>query len=161
MIITLFYSDKEGPGGRLLDEIQTKIHGHRIEVDQTVEALSERFHYPMIDRTIVVLVAENRERLEEFISMGDLMSDVSVLLILPDRKRSTISTGHRLYPRFVTYVDSDFSDLVSVLSKLIHHVFQSSLREPSIHAGFQKDATIGWKQAPDTRPDGENSDLVK
>ena len=161
MIIIFFSHDNKGPGERLLGDIRTKIRGHRIEVEQTLEALSERFHYPMIDRTIVVLVAENRERLEKLISMKDLMSDVPILLILPDRKRSTISTGHRLYPRFVTYVDSDFSDLVSVLGKLIHHAFQNSLPQPIINADLQKRATRRWKQIMDMRSDGENSDLVK
>jgi len=122
VIIIIFYSDKKGPGERLLGDIQTKIHGHRIEVDQTVKDLSDRFRYPMLDRAIMVLVAESRERLDGLISVGDLINNVPILLVLPDREPATISSGHRLYPRFVTYVDSDFSDLVSVLSKLIHHV---------------------------------------
>lgn len=122
MIIILFYSDKNGPGERLLSDIQAKIHGHWIEVDQTLKDLSDRFHYPLLDRAIMVFVAESREQLEGLISMGHFFRDVPMLLVLPDSEPATISMGHRLYPRFVTYVDSDFSDLVSVLSKLIHHV---------------------------------------
>jgi len=121
MIIIFFSTVKIGPAERLLGDIQTKIHGHRIEVDRTVEALCDRFHHPTIDRGIMILVPKDREQLEQLISIGDLFNDSPILLVLPDREPATISRGHRLYPRFVTYVDSDFSDLVSVLSKLIHH----------------------------------------
>jgi len=137
-----------------LKDIQTKIPGHRVEIAQTVQALSDRFRSPMTDRSIVVLVAENGERLGELTSMEDLMSDFPIILVLPDRNPATVSIGHRLYPRFVAYVDSDFSDLVSVLGKLIHHdAFESVLRGPNIYADFQKQRTIRWKQVPNTRSD--------
>ena len=128
MIIIFFSTAKKGPAERMLGDIQTKIQGHRIEVDRTVEALCDRFHYPIIDRAIMILVPENREQLEQLISIGNLINDRPILLVLPDREPATISSGHRLYPRFVTYLDTDFSDLVAVLSKLIHHV--SKKRHP-------------------------------
>ena len=127
MTIVMFYSNPKGAGERLLSEIQARIHGHRIEVDQTVKDLSDRFRRPMIDHAVIVFVAESREQLERFVAMGDLVSTVPILLVLPDRRRDTISTGHKLYPRFVTFVDSYFSDIVSVLSKLIHHVYENPL----------------------------------
>ena len=64
MTIVMFYSNPKGAGERLLSEIQARIHGHRIEVDQTVEGLSDRFRRPMIDRAVIVFVAESREQLE-------------------------------------------------------------------------------------------------
>ena len=121
MIIIFFSTAKKGPAERLLGDIQTKIHGHRIEVDRTVEALCDRLHHPIRDQAIMILVPEDREQLEELISIGNLFNDSPILLVLPDKEPATISSGHRLYLRFVTYRDSDFSDLVSVLSKLIHH----------------------------------------
>ena len=150
MIIVVFYSNPKGAGERLLSEIQARIHGHRIEVDQTVKDLSERFRSPMTDRAAIVFVAESREQLERFVAMGDLVSNVPILLVLPDRRKATISTGHKLYPRFVTYVDSYFSDIVSVPDKLIHHVDENPLTRSDIYADFQVAATIKWKHVPDT-----------
>ena len=132
MTIIVFYSNPKGAGERLLSEIQARIHGHRIEVDQTVKDLSDRFRRPMIDRAVIVFVAESREQLERFVAMGDLVSNVPILLVLPDRRKATISTGHKLYPRFVTYVDSYFSDIVSVLDKLIHHVHENPFPQSDI-----------------------------
>ncbi|MBW1921996.1 MAG: hypothetical protein JRJ35_00835 [Deltaproteobacteria bacterium] len=156
MIVIFFSHDKKGPGERLLEEIQTRIHAHRIEVDHTVEAFSERFRSPMTDRPMVILVPESRERLEEFVSMADLMSDIPILLVLPDREPATISVGHRLYPRFVEDVDSDFSDLVSVLIKMIHHGSRRPLSQPNIYADFRKNPTRRWKQVSETGSNREN-----
>ena len=132
MTIIMFYSNPKGAGERLLSEIQTRIHGHRIEVDQTVKDLSDRFRRPMIDRAVIVFVAESREQLERFVAMGDLVSTVPILLVLPDRRKATISIGHKLYPRFVAYLDSYFSDIVSVLSKLIHLDYENPFPQPDI-----------------------------
>ena len=122
MMIIFFCTAKKGSVERLLGDIQTKIHDHRIEVVRTLEALRDRFRRPILDRAIMILIPVNREQLKGLISMGNLFDDNPILLVLLDREPTTISIGHRLYPRFVTYVDSDFSDLVSVLNKLIHHV---------------------------------------
>jgi len=155
VVIILFYSGSNGDGKRLLREIESKIHGHRIEIVQTVQALSNLFRSPMIGRAIMVMMAESTEQLEELISMGDLMSDLPIFLVLPDRNPATVSIGRRLYPRFVAYVDSDFSDFVSVLSKLIHHgLFGNDQREAALYTDFQNYRTTGWTQIPSTQSDG-------
>ena len=154
MTIVMFYSNPIGAGERLLSEIQASIQGHRIEVDQTVEGLSDRFHRPMIDHAVIVFVAESREQLERFVAMGDLVSTVPILLVLPDRSRDTISTGHKLYPRFVTFVDSYFPDIVSVLSKLLHHVYENPFPQPDICSDFQAPSTFRWRPIPDSGSKG-------
>jgi hypothetical protein len=145
--VIIFCSDMNGPGRRLFHDIQRKMNGHRIAVDRSVEALSKRLRSPMRDRVIMVLVAENRERLEAFISLGDLMNDAPILLVLPDREPATISFGHKLYPRFVAYLDSDFSDLVSVLCKLLDHGrAQHRFPESVMFTGLQKQRMMRWKK---------------
>lgn len=128
MKIIFFSTAEKGPAERLLGDIQTRIHDPPIEIDRTLEALCDRFHYPITDQTIIILVPESKKRLEQLISIGNLFNDNPILLVLPDREPATISMGHRLYPRFVSYVDSDFSDFVSVLGKLIHHVLKKGRR---------------------------------
>ena len=86
--------------------------------------------------------------------MGDLFSTVPILLVLPNRGKATVSTGHKLYPRFVAYVDSYFSDIVSVLDKLIHHVYENPFPQSDIYSDFQSPATIKRKPVPDTGSKG-------
>jgi len=150
VIIIIFYSDEKGPGKRLLSDIQARIHGYRIDIESSVEALCDRFHHPILDRTIMILVPENREQLEQLVSIGNLINDRPILLVLPDKEPTTISIGHRLYPRFVTYVDSDFSNLVSVLSRLLHHASKGNLMEGRKESGpylfLQPDACYDIKK---------------
>jgi hypothetical protein len=40
------------------------------------------------------------------------------ILIIDDEYPKTIADGHVLQPRFVTFNDSDFSDVASVLKKM-------------------------------------------
>ena len=70
---------------------------------------------------IAVILATNKQELEEFVSLRELLDGLSIILILPDRRNETISRGHCLYPRFVTYVDSDFKDVAAVLEKMIRN----------------------------------------
>ena len=38
---------------------------------------------------------------------------------LPDREANTITIGHSLHPRFLTYIDSDFVELAGVLVRML------------------------------------------
>ena len=47
-----------------------------------------------------------------------LLPEIYVVLVLPDRKKSTIKLAHRLLPRFLSQKESDFMDLKIVLNKM-------------------------------------------
>jgi len=53
------------------------------------------------------------------LGIRDLLAETKIILLLPDRKRATVSKGHNLYPRFLTYMDGDFSDVAAVLQKMV------------------------------------------
>ncbi|NVM57217.1 MAG: hypothetical protein HWN51_03755 [Desulfobacterales bacterium] len=68
---------------------------------------------------IAVLLAASREELSDILSIRDLLTDIRVILVLPDRDDDTIAKGHTLRPRFFTYADSDFVEIAAVLSKML------------------------------------------
>ena len=104
-----------------MGDIHKNVHGHVIKMDRTVEALCERFRFSLMDQVILILFPEDKMQLEELINMGDRLNDVSIILVLPDREPTTISAGHKLYPRFVTFVDGDFSHVAAVLDKMLEN----------------------------------------
>lgn len=71
--------------------------------------------------TIAVLVAGNAGDLLELISSDHLLSDTPIILILPDREETTTAMGYRLFPRFLTYMDSNLSEVEAVLVKMIEN----------------------------------------
>jgi len=47
-----------------------------------------------------------------------LRTEIHVVLVIPDRKKSTIELAHLLLPRFLSQKESDFADLKIVLNKM-------------------------------------------
>ncbi|MBL7175664.1 MAG: hypothetical protein ISS66_07535 [Desulfobacteraceae bacterium] len=88
------------------------------EIIETIEDLSRRLCRPVDRPTIAILAAENKEDLLNIISIRHLLSEIPIILILPDREESTTAMGYTLWPRFLTYVDSNSSELVAVLGKM-------------------------------------------
>ena len=71
---------------------------------------------------IAILLAASKEELQELVSVGELLEDIRIILVLPDTDRDTVANAHILRPRYLTYVDSDFSDVAAVLSKMLSNI---------------------------------------
>ena len=84
-----------------------------------IQTLSQRLREPAEGQRIVLLTASSRQDLSLIQSIRGLLSDESIILILPDREADTIAMGHSLHPRFLTYMDSDFTELPGVLVKML------------------------------------------
>ena len=120
--MTLFLYEKEfnGAAERLRRVIETFMSKEYIEVFRDINDLSYKLRQPQAsdDTIITVLVASNGEDLSDILSIRDLLDDVRVIMVLPDREEVTIAKGHILRPRFITYTDSDFTEVGEVLKKM-------------------------------------------
>jgi hypothetical protein len=90
-----------------------------VEVYRSIETLSSRLRQCAHDLSIAVLHAARREDLSDILSIRDLLRDMRIILILPDRDESTVAKGHTLRPRFLSYTDGGFADVFSVLKKCL------------------------------------------
>ena len=116
----LFFAPMEnGVCKRLQQSIEEVVWLEYMEVYRTFEDLSKRLHQPLHNLSVVVLLATNREYLQELLSIRDLIMDVRLIAVLPDRKKETIAKGHLLRPRFMAYADGDFADVAAVLEKML------------------------------------------
>lgn len=92
-----------------------------IEFFKTFNALKERLgHIPVYDKEIYVLLADSKKRLKELTELIELLEDRRIVLIIPDDSETTISTAHRFFPRFFTYMDDNYNDLYGVLKKMMN-----------------------------------------
>ena len=71
--------------------------------------------------SVVLLLIETRSDLEEFLNISDFFNGLRVFLILPDREEDTIAMGDRLLPRFVTYIDSDFTVFSMIFRNILKY----------------------------------------
>ena len=90
-----------------------------VETVRTIKALTERLRQSMNNREIAVLIAETAEELENFFAFGDLLHNLKLVLVLPDRGHRTIERGHALRPRLLCYLDDDASEIQAVLEKML------------------------------------------
>jgi hypothetical protein len=117
MNVILYVSNSDG------DDIRQRIEGliptKGLKIYRTLEGLSERLHRPIDPETILIIVACTKEKLSEIYPLRSVLEDVRTVIVAPDQDPETVSLAHQLRPRFLTYANSDFSDLVAVLQKMI------------------------------------------
>ncbi len=115
----LFYSSGDDQNEKRLEKAVHKvIPESKIELFKRLDDLRERLRRPVEPDSIAVLSALNREMLQKMQALRRLLPEIYVVLVIPDRKKSTIELAHRLLPRFLSKVNSDFSDLRKVLNKM-------------------------------------------
>lgn len=118
--VIMFVNEGCGVVGRRLQKaIEAVVSIEYLEILKSTKELSKRLNRFPNGIDIAVLLAENEDRLSELLSLRDFLKDVRVILILPNRERETISKGHVLLPRLLTYTDEDFVDIAVVLGKMV------------------------------------------
>ena len=113
---------------KLRKELYRVVPPEQVEECSTLESFSNRLRMPPMNQIIAVLLAVSREDLSGLLSIRDLLYDICIILIMPDRDRSTISSAHDLRPRYLAFSDGDFKDVAAVLGKMLDRM-ESRIRE--------------------------------
>ena len=101
----------------------------KTEVFRSVEDLSSRLRRPADGFVIAVLVAGNKKDIVDFAFIRHLLSDMPIILVLPDREESTAIIGYGLVPRFLTYMDSNLMEVGAVLEKMLENYEKREVME--------------------------------
>ncbi len=118
MILILYTSHWEEPAERLQRLIQSSFPFEGIEIYRTLNSFLHRLQNPPDLPFVIVLLVGERNELFDFRSIDHLLAGTRLILVLPDQAEETLRTAHRLRPRYLTYADSDFSDLAQVIKKM-------------------------------------------
>jgi hypothetical protein len=105
----------------LHDRIEAMRSIEAMEAYRDLDGLHRRLCQPRNGLTIAVLVATTGEELWGLVAMRDLLADFRLILVLPDRSRETIAAGHRMVPRFLSYLDSGLEEVEAVLEQMLQH----------------------------------------
>ena len=121
MGILIYANPKDSSKERLFNEISIIpklgpiiVHDH--------ETFSHILRWNIGPRKIVVFLALDHDDLAFILSQKKLISDYRLIMILPDSNEESVSKGHSLYPRFLTYRDGDFKDVAAVLEKMLKYI---------------------------------------
>jgi hypothetical protein len=116
----LYYSSTiNGAGEWLQEAIESVVQAEKTEIYRNLESLSQRLRRPTQLPDVSILFANSRADFMDLLPIRDLLLNLRIILILPDGNKETITRGHTLFPRFLTYANSDFKDVAAVLKKMI------------------------------------------
>lgn len=115
----LLYSGRDSENNKRLETAVHKvIPKDRIELFKNLLDLRERLRTPVEPESVAVLSASNRDELRQMHLLRGLLPEIYVVLVIPDRQKSTIELAHLLLPRFLSRQSDDFTDLGKVLDKI-------------------------------------------
>ena len=124
----LFYtSGSDQNDARLEAAVREVIPEGRIELFGNLEDFEGRLRRSVEPDSVAVLSASSREELRRMQPLRGLLPEIYVILVIPDRMKTTIGLAHRLLPRFLSQKRSDFSDLKAVLNRM----YLNSKKSPS------------------------------
>jgi len=116
----VFYADGNAEAGdRLLQKIKDQVSANIVDAYRSLDDFQQGLLRQRREPNIGVLMAANAAELQRLITLGKLLTDMRILLVLPDRHKETVAAGHRLRPRYLGYADSDFEDVVAVVKQIL------------------------------------------
>jgi hypothetical protein len=115
----LFYAGGDDPYQKRLEAAVYKvIPKSQTESFKRLADFRERLRAPIEPDSIAVLSASSREELQQMQQLRGLLTETYVVLVIPDRKKSTLELAHLLLPRFLSQKKDNFLDLSKVLNKM-------------------------------------------
>ena len=119
MSALIYTSQDNAASQRLLKSINFHMNSLLWTHFDDLQSLTADLHIPTGQRLVAILFPANHEELSRLVSLRHLLCDKQIILILPNAQPQTISNGHALRPRYISYADSDFSDVAAVCDKMM------------------------------------------
>jgi hypothetical protein len=88
------------------------------EFYDSLEGFRQRLEQPARDGSVVVLVLDSAEDMNAILSLGDLLGDLPLAVVLPNHDPALVGRAHLLRPRFLTYLDQEPGVLLQVLANI-------------------------------------------
>ena len=120
---------------RLMAAVEDAAPRAAIKIYRTTETLRKRLLLGGSSALAVVVLASTKQDLLSLMPLRELLLGFRVIMILPDEDEVTLAVGWGMWPRFVSYTDSDFHDVAGVLKKMVAtatHTRKTSRRWDSV-----------------------------
>jgi hypothetical protein len=118
MSLIIYSSAADEPTERLKKSLELCRFAGKMKIHRRIGSLMQGLHQPPEKGSpiVIIMAKENRELLD-IESIANLFHGYRLVLVVPDEDE-ILKTAHRLRPRFLTYLDGDFSELPPVLRKM-------------------------------------------
>ena len=115
----LFYSSTVDQDNKRLEAaVHKAVPAGRIEIFKRLDDLRERLRTPVEPDSVVLFLVSSLKELQDMQSLRGLLTEIYIILVLPDLNKGTIKIAHHLLPRYLSQKNSNFADLKVVLHKM-------------------------------------------
>ena len=121
-LILFIHQNSEKKGRTFLKIIRERINNTKIEICPSIEKFEQKLkqYKPYLDTEIVVLFADNEDRLNRLYEKKNIFQDKKIVIVLPKSKNHEIAPFvHKFFPRYFTFIDDKYDDLCEVLNKMV------------------------------------------
>lgn len=121
MKVLVYAKNKTKPLELLLRVVSRIISANDFKEISSIDALCRQLKNNTITQnnmTLTILLIEDHEELRNLLIMQSQLKETRIILILPDKKLESINMGHALFPRYLDFTDSNFTEVGEVLKKI-------------------------------------------
>ncbi len=118
MKIILYTENRAEMGKKLEKLIQNQLPEIQMDTINSVSHLSRNICRPLNRISVIVIFVTSEKDIARWVGIKSFFDNIRVILVLPDRTRNMVACGLQLHPSFISYSDSDFIDIISVLEKI-------------------------------------------
>lgn len=116
----LLFASQDGPNDRrLVVAVREALPFRHVQTMKTMNALHTMLCTVIEPESIAVLTASTYAELKQIVALRSLLTEIFVILIVPDKRKNTIRLAHLLLPRFISQTGDSYSELKQVLTKII------------------------------------------
>lgn len=133
-MVFIIYKSSTGSSNKLQRIIEPLVSKTQLEKYTSIKELTKRLQQPMKEEVVGIFMPSNEKDLSDLLSIKSLVREIRIILVLPNRDEKTISIGHTLRPRFLTYADGDLTDVGAVMSKMMNKPVEEHHQRREVYA---------------------------
>ena len=118
MKIILCADDSEPLGKNLELLIQNQLSEIQIDTMNSISDLSRKLCRPLNRISVIVIFVRCENDIRKLLTLKSLFDNIRLILVLPDRTREMMGLGLQLNPCFISFLENDLLDIISVLEKI-------------------------------------------
>ncbi len=117
--ILLYLNPRHNTDLQLKSMVETVVLKENITIVGNMDQLLHILRQPLNGIIAAIIHAGSEQELMDLTSFKDLLIRIPLILVLPDQEQATITRGHVLRPRYITYADSNLTDVRDVFKKMV------------------------------------------
>jgi len=119
MTVVLYENGTHETGKKLWTLIEGLVTKDQSELFNTMDDFTNKLRQPMNGISIAILMITTGQELKELISLRELMDNIRLILVLSDRNTKTLALGRHLKTSYISDIDSNLSNVASVLGQIL------------------------------------------